>query len=128
MASFIDTPPMNIIEIVVIEKSLPVLSLGKKRYKLARDYTLNFESVLLGARPEDIEIKPFSREGIEGIVEIVEPEGARFLIDLVFDGISLKAISDKRFSSGDKVFIEIPDEKIHLFTCDTGEWIEITYR
>jgi multiple sugar transport system ATP-binding protein len=128
VASFIGTPPMNIIETVVIEKSPPVLSLGKKRYKLARADTLNFERVLLGVRPEDIEIKPFSREGIEGIVEIVEPEGARFLIDLVFDGILLKAISDKRFNPGDKVYMEIPDEKIHLFTRDTGERIEITYR
>lgn len=128
VASFIGTPPMNIIETVVIEKSPPLLSLGRKKYKLATAKNLNLERVLLGVRAEDIVLKPFSREGIESTVEIVEPEGPRFLIDLVFDGISLKAISDESFNPGDKVYMEIPDEKVHLFSCDTGERIEITYR
>ncbi|NOY65240.1 MAG: ABC transporter ATP-binding protein [Nitrospirae bacterium] len=124
VAAFIGTPPMNIIETVVIEKSPPVLSLGNKKYKIAGADTLNLERVFLGVRPEDIVLKRVSRSGIESIVEIVEPEGARFLIDLLCDGVSIKAISNEKFNPGDKVYMELPEEKIHLFHHDTGRRIE----
>ncbi|HHN64908.1 MAG TPA: ABC transporter ATP-binding protein [Nitrospirae bacterium] len=123
VARFIGTPPMNLIEARVRAKTPPVVELGRQTYQIAGLNEIGYDRVLLGIRPEDVVIKSSPDGGFEATVEIVEPEGARYLLDILFDGIMIKAVSEKAFGSGEKLYIEFPRDRVHLFAPHTGERI-----
>jgi len=87
--------------------------------------------VVLGARPEDISLHDdaASSHEFEAVIDVVEPMGS---ISYVY----LKAVNQEReetfivetdgqrpLTEGEHVYVEIPDEDIHLFDAESGETI-----
>lgn len=122
VAGFIGSPPMNLIEASLIERDNTLLldmgptslTLEDKMYKLIKELKVRGE-VIMGIRPEDIEI---SDEGIEGEVYITEPTGKDLLIDVKLGGnLKIKVLSSSRYNlrMGDKVKLKINQDKLHIF-------------
>ena len=85
------------------------------------------KELILGSRPEDIHVsrkKPIG-EFMEVEIYAVEPLGAENIIDLKIEEYLIKAKGPPDFeaSIGEKMYIKINKEKIHIFDKTTKQAI-----
>jgi multiple sugar transport system ATP-binding protein len=126
VASFIGSPPMNLIECTFIEKNgkylletgVFTIILPETIGDVIKDKVVSTELVL-GVRPEDIIIfrKKIPEAIVEGEVYLVEPLGSDIIVDLKIDDhiFKVKTTPDFKSSIGDKVWISFEVNKIHVF-------------
>lgn len=123
VATFIGSPPMNIIP-CMIDDGLLVGERGQLRYPLpehARHITS--KRVHFGLRAEDVSILEYETEQGDfiGRVLIREPLGDEtiYLIDVMGDKFSVKAPPRLRLKAGEAVQLKINPQRIHLFDAET---------
>ena len=128
VASFIGTPPMNLMRGSLVENESIYIDGGDWKYKVPERYKSLLKDyigkdVILGFRPENARISGNPIEGsIEGEVYVIEPLGSEVIIDLrVGDTIvKVKApISEELLKLKGKVYILPQEEKIHIFDART---------
>ena len=127
VASFIGTPPMNLLE-AEIEASGGGFKVRTPNFSIVIPKSLaskikhipNSRKVVLGIRPEDIEV---GQGELESTVYVVEPLGRDALITLDIAGVKLKALapSHERYELNQKINFSFPVERTHLFAKDTGK-------
>jgi ABC-type sugar transport system ATPase subunit len=127
VASFIGTPPMNLIEVslksledkfFVQNKDLQI-ELPSEVAQKAKNSTS--DKMVIGIRPEDIVLD--QKKGIEAEVYVMEPLGRDLLITFKIGQLTLKVLTSPTFAAniGDKVWLKLNMDKIHLFDKETGE-------
>jgi multiple sugar transport system ATP-binding protein len=123
VAGFIGSPSMNFIEADVSKKEPFTITVNNVVFNPSVKGLPETDRVILGIRPDDIIVLSQKEEGMmEALAELVELEGAVMWIKVKWEGISIKGkmVSDSFISSGTKVFLRIPDDKIHIFDYKTG--------
>ncbi|MGD8699977.1 MAG: sn-glycerol-3-phosphate ABC transporter ATP-binding protein UgpC [Gemmatimonadales bacterium] len=83
-------------------------------------------TVTLGVRPEDLRIED-RQATLQAEVRVVEPIGSEMFVHLTSTGESrviTRAPADTQISVDQRVYLEIPPDKVHLFRSDTGDRIE----
>jgi multiple sugar transport system ATP-binding protein len=125
VASFVGTPSMNFLEMAIVPgRPAPMLRNDDMAIALspaaARNLPATISKVVVGIRPEDIEIGAGSAHAV---VTIVEPTGHETLVSLRLNGQDLVArvAPDRRLRAGDAVLVQVRGEKLHLFHPDIGE-------
>jgi multiple sugar transport system ATP-binding protein len=137
VATFIGTPPMNLLQAQVIEHDgKPALQLGGNTLPLleaqARALTPWVgKPVLMGVRPQDIYTDRTAppdailSEPIHAVVDVVEPHGDRNDVHLLIDGATAIAQLSARVkvNEGEPLPIRLHLEYLHLFDPGTGDAI-----
>ena len=122
-ATFIGSPPMNLISARLTEEKKRVFALLKQtqtKIELKKNYgpvQPSQREITVGVRPEHIH---FSNEGpplaVSGRVRAIEPLGREFLVHVQTGcGTILVLSADKQFRSGDDTAIGFDPDRIHLF-------------
>jgi len=126
VASFLGSPPMNLIECTFIEKNGKYL-LETGAFAIVLPETIGYllkekvvsTELVLGVRPEDVIIcgKKIPEAIVEGEVYLIEPLGSEIIVDLKIDDniFKVKTTPDFKASIGDKVWISFEVNKIHIF-------------
>jgi len=130
VAGFIGEPSMNFFDV-----SLDGRTLVSEEF----EYTLSEETVteveastdlVLGIRPEDVEIAAESGEEnqFRAVVDVVEPHGNENAVHLHFakgDGRTFTVTIGgmRRLDGGQTVGVRFPENAIHLFDAETGETV-----
>jgi len=139
VATFIGTPPMNLLQAQVIEHDgKPALHLGGNTLPLleaqARALTQWVgKPVLMGVRPQDIYTDRTAppdailSEPIHAVVDVVEPHGDRNDVHLLIDGATAIAQLSARVkvSEGEPLPIRLHLEYLHLFDAGTGDALDM---
>lgn len=111
VSTFIGTPPMNIIKID-----------ATTRKELEKNFSAPFGKNIehIGIRPEDVKINQDSI-GIPGSVLFLDYHGSDMILGIKFENMKehgefLARIQDrKKFKIGDKIWINLDEEKVNLF-------------
>lgn len=128
VAGFIGTPPMNFIE-CRLERGDAQVKLRNTHFSLTLDATLaartaslpDGKELILGVRPEHIDVKSQSQEGaIEAEVYVLEPHSNELVLDLRMGDLIIKARDDKsdlgfRPQVGQQVWMQFLQDGVHLF-------------
>jgi len=122
VAGFIGSPPMNLFEAHVLSRRPFRAGCNNMVFEPRVGTTPATDTVLLGIRPEDILVSTGGKTDSEAAVELVELEGSTVWLDMKWQETRLKgkASVDEGISAGERVHIEIPEEKIHVFDIETG--------
>jgi sn-glycerol 3-phosphate transport system ATP-binding protein len=124
VAGFIGSPPMNFLEARMGAPDMAVLRDGSRlRLAEAAGRPLPETPVILGFRPEEARLEP--RPGPDALpfeLELVEELGAGRLLHGRIAGWEcvLALASGAASSTGEKLFVHLPAESIHLFDADSG--------
>jgi multiple sugar transport system ATP-binding protein len=128
VAGFIGSPSMNFIE---VERVGDRLEHETFTYYLSAETLDELEQtpshLTMGVRPEHINIVD---EGVENAVrsevEVVEPMGELSYVYITIGDQTYTVSVDgqMRISPGDVVYVEFPEEMIHLFDAETGEAVK----
>lgn len=155
VATFIGSPPMNLINCELreldkeIEYEIPkgeggIIGYGKirTRYKLVCHDTFelpiatefakileeqNTSRVLLGIRPEHIEVSKMPFEKMTGVmklkVDVIEALGSENILNMILgsDLIKVRVSPTMRVQPGDEVYVKLDVSKILLFDVNTGK-------
>lgn len=128
VASFIGTPPMNLLKIHL--DNLNQIILANQTLKLPATYQRALTSyqgkeVILGFRPEDVSIEPTSEEANGIKPNLIEFLGAENLVyfELPEGEIIVRKIVSTKLSENDCYEMKLEVNKIHLFDCETGQII-----
>ena len=128
VATFIGNPPMNLIKGLeyVKENGKGYLKSEKLSFELTEKQSKLIEesgktkNLILGFRPEHVEIK--DREegvGLWGEVYVLEPLGRDLIVNLKVEGsdelIKIFADPNKKVEEGEKVFLKLNRELLHVF-------------
>jgi len=131
VASFIGTPPMNIVRCLYSEESNSLRCPGFT-YRLPKQWRellaeRRSDEILLGVRPEDVAIlepgtalEPHARAE----VLVVEPLGRDIVITVALDEettMKIVARPGTRVGVGERIGLRFEPEKIHLFDGRTGQ-------
>ena len=131
VAGFIGSPPMNFFEVRVVTE--PALRLATDSFSISLSESfqehllpLKDQRLSLGIRPEDFVIMDKPGE-ITGEVEVVELMGSDSNLHLTAGNsrFVVRITSDQIPSVGDEINLSVNQGKIHLFSFDDGERIEI---
>jgi multiple sugar transport system ATP-binding protein len=119
VASFIGSPAMNFLKgTLVAVDGKPGLRLGAMTLAVGGDLP-NEDGlpVVLGIRPEHIQITDDSHAPIEAKVDLIEPMGMTTLIHATLAGEDLKilALDRPNFAPGAPVRLRFLDQKLHVF-------------
>ena len=134
VAGFVGDPPMNFVS-CRLEVAGDRWALVSESFKIAvpEDLVSKIQSngaqsaggheVVLGVRPESFVIST-SKQGNESFqaeVYVTEPLGEEMIVDVVVRDLKLKLKTsvDFRISMGDKVWLEVKKNKMHLFDRET---------
>lgn len=127
VATFIGSPPMNIVK---VNRNAKGLSLPAKDGKSTHDWQVNLgehfadefeDNMFLGIRPEHILIQNTGKEGptleLPCRVDLIEPMGAETYLYLVGNGHSINARVEPsvKVEVGQQVTAHIPVSRLHLF-------------
>jgi len=115
VASFIGNPPMNIIE-CYFDGSTCVLE--GRRIDLSELSLVAFPrgKGFIGIRPENVLLDAKNGE-IAGEVYVVEPLGFETIVTVKINSCSVKVLvfEDVPYKTGDKVFLRLRKDKLHVF-------------
>ncbi|MGZ9812553.1 ABC transporter ATP-binding protein [Pseudoroseicyclus sp. H15] len=119
VAGFIGSPSMNFIPATVTNGALR-LGGGQSVPVPAASSLAEGAKVLIGKRPEEIEIVP---EGIPARVDNIDPTGSESVIDLnVNDQLVTLVLRERAtFGVGDTIHIGLASGATHLFDAETGQ-------
>ncbi|MDB9312699.1 ABC transporter ATP-binding protein [Spirulina sp. CS-785/01] len=123
VAQFIGSPPMNFLEVQVTS---PVLITHPQfRFTLPEHWEnvlkpYDGRSLLLGIRPEHLQISPPATKNISVQVDLVEALGndTYLTVHLTHDPritLQVRTFSDYRVRVGEEIWLSLIPEKIHLF-------------
>jgi len=129
VAGFIGSPPMNFVpmelessdgEYILRHPNMSV-RLPAEKGRLAAEHTSRRE-VILGIRPEDVSLN-LEGKGVPGDIYVTEPLGRDMLVHLHVGEIELSALLSPDFPGkmGDRVWLNLNTDKIHLFDSETEE-------
>lgn len=128
VASFIGSPPMNFMEGIVDDNG--IFKTGEFSFELNKDLleivktTNNIGNpVVLGIRPEHIDMKISDGINITVSVDLVEMLGSESLLFFsVGDrNVAAKVHPESKLAVGDKINLNLDLSKAVLFNCKTGE-------
>jgi ABC-type sugar transport system ATPase subunit len=121
VATFIGSPPMNVIE-CHIENTTLISTEGDFRYRLTENTQHNFESnasVYFGIRAEDLSIVSTGAtdSDIQGEILLREPLGDEtiYLVDIGGHHLTVKAEPKLILQPGENVTLKINPQRFHLF-------------
>lgn len=98
VARFIGSPPMNFLDCALVQAD-GRWWLQHRRFRIpipagpavSVAQAVRTDGLVVGVRPENVEIGPPERGGIPAEVYLVEPQGHEFIVDLRVDDLILKA-------------------------------------
>ncbi|MCD6301488.1 MAG: ABC transporter ATP-binding protein [Staphylothermus sp.] len=129
VASFIGTPPMNLIPCRVT--SGKALECPGFKYvfedEIAEKILKEHNEIYLGIRPEDVLITSKEDSDTEAVILVVEPIGKDLVVTLQLgDEQTIKFLtpSSTKMNPGDKVYLKFRRDRIHLFDKETGRRME----
>jgi multiple sugar transport system ATP-binding protein len=132
VASFIGTPPMNLLpgQLVVKEGRVLFRWPNGALHPLGRNGRLNEadfmeKDIILGIRPEHISIvpeRPATGDDFTGEVEVVENMGADSYASIITPCGSLLARipAETQLTQGERVFLNLTMDRLHLFDAGDG--------
>ncbi|MEC4684533.1 MAG: ABC transporter ATP-binding protein [Nitrospirota bacterium] len=122
VAGFIGSPSMNFFEAEVLSKKPLRAGCNNRVFEPEVRTIPEADTILLGIRPEDITVSTEEKTDTEAIVELVELESSIVWIDMRWKETRLKgkASIDEKIPAGERVYIKMPVEKIHVFDMETG--------
>ena len=127
VASFIGSPAMNFVP-AVLEGGEGELAARAPGLELRLDATRVRDRpedgrVVVGVRPHDLAIRSGEGSGFVATVDVIEPMGWEALVYLTFGELTLVARSEAgpaaRLAPGERVSLEVPPERVHLFDAGT---------
>jgi carbohydrate ABC transporter ATP-binding protein, CUT1 family (TC 3.A.1.1.-) len=124
VATFIGSPPMNILECEATKETLECPGFSKP---LPPD-TVNLQGKLyIGIRPEHIEIVSGSinEDVVRAKVYVVEPLGAEYIVNVMVGGeiVKVKTSKELPLNPGDTTYLRINWNKVTIFDPETGRFI-----
>ncbi len=129
VASFIGTPPMNLIPCRVVDGK--TLECPGFKYvfenEIAEKILREHNEIYFGIRPEDIMITSKENSDAEAVILVVEPIGRDLVVTIQLGEehtIKLLAPPSINLKPGEKIYLKFKKEKIHLFEKKTGQRIE----
>lgn len=131
VASFIGDPPMNLVPISCCQREKGKHMLTSREFDLeiteeqiASEIKEDLQELMLGIRPEDIQLKALeeTEEGFVGEVFLTEPFGRDQLVDFRFGDSTFRVLvsQNETFNAGDKCRIVLDLDRLHLFDKKTG--------
>ena len=131
VAGFIGSPSMNFLDVELDESgSVPLLLHEGFEYELDEDLHADIAGagpeLTLGIRPEDIEVvEAGERNAVPTTVDVTEPLGdmTYLYLDIGDRQYTATVDGDFVFTSGQRVSIRFPGDRIHLFDRHSGEAI-----
>lgn len=123
VASFIGSPSMNFLAAQYAKGELKMnsfsLKLEEEQKKLMKDY--NDKDVILGIRPEDIEVSMIDNDGIKAEVEVTELLGYNQILhcSLAGEEVIVMVSAKIEVKAHDYVYINLPLSSLHVFDKDT---------
>ncbi len=122
VAGFIGSPSMNFFEADVLSKKPLRAGCNNRVFEPEASTTPDADTLLFGIRPENITVSSEEKTNTEAIVELIELESSIVWIDMRWKETRIKgkASIDESISVGDRVFLKMPNEKIHVFDIETG--------
>ncbi|MBI4719889.1 MAG: ATP-binding cassette domain-containing protein [Chitinivibrionia bacterium] len=133
VASFLGSPPMNLLEAAFDESDGWLSMPGGERYEPKQAYAALLRrhgrrSVIVGIRPEDIKPAQGDEHGglcMKGAVVLTEPLGYEKLVHISIGGAEVIAKSHSGFAveAGGAMRISVDDSNVHFFSAETGRAI-----
>jgi multiple sugar transport system ATP-binding protein len=131
VAGFIGSPRMNFIEgTVTSQDGIASVATGDIRVALPGEQSTAVASrtsgnVIVGVRPEHLQLDPGSDRGTRGVVELLEPVGPLAYVDVRLGDVTVRASvpADHPLSVGDEVGLTVEPNRAHFFDRETGERI-----
>jgi len=126
VASFIGSPEMNMLEGELVKKDgRTVFCAGEFALSLNDDSIREIASgyrVILGVRPEHLQVSERNDSGLAGTLDFVEQMGSQTLCQSLVNGVKMKSLIDRNDALTDNMQVSVsPDmSKLHLFDCGTG--------
>jgi multiple sugar transport system ATP-binding protein len=117
VAGFLGSPQMNFIDGAIAEEGAAFVH-GALRLKLdARRAGQGGRKVVLGVRPEDVEIASAGPADLAGQVVLVSPLGSEQHINVQLGDVELivRAAKEERLAIGDRVGLTVDPRRLHLF-------------
>lgn len=131
VAGFIGTPPMNFVNCVVrsgedgpyLDASSFSIMIDALKTRLAHHPG---KSVVLGIRPEFLSIETLDKDNtVRGVVDVVEPLGHRFIINVQVGPVAFKVNSLSRdVTQGQSIGLGLSPEHTILFDSQSGSILE----
>ena len=125
VASFIGSPPMNFMDIHVADGGLSLLPGSRK---LAQLQTPADGGVVLGVRPEHLEVCEAGDADVTLRVEVAESLGADTLLHGVIDGLIgdlvIRLPGYQVMATGTVLPIRLDHDRLHFFSRDSGQRLE----
>ncbi len=128
VASFIGSPSMNFFDATFNKSNGKQITFGQQKYRITEKMVqklgmANSENIILGIRPEHIEIIPDEhQDSFKAEISVVEFLGAETMITFEFqDGmngiVSVPGFFECRM--GDTFYFSFPQERVHVFDSKT---------
>jgi multiple sugar transport system ATP-binding protein len=117
VAGFLGSPQMNFIDGAIAEEGAAFVR-GALRMKLdARARGQGGRRVVLGVRPEDVEVASAGPAGLAGQVVLVSPLGSEQHVNVQVGDVELivRAPKEARLAIGDQVGLWVEPRRLHLF-------------
>ena len=131
VARFVGSAPMNLLACGVDPATRELVGAdGSWRLPAARldggtEAAAGAEKILLGVRPEDMDIGPATAGDLPGEIFVTEPLGDRIIYDVQVGGniVKVKTPPTTRYAMGDQVGLTIDWDRVHLFDQQTEQLI-----
>ncbi len=126
VAEFIGSPPMNFLEVDLAMDSDQRLQLIHPQFQLPLPMVTLPEyvgrTVVLGIRPEHLQVAEASPQNLPVTVELVEALGneTHVSVDLAGVAMQVRVAPDRPLQVGNPLWLAIAPTKIHLFDLNTG--------
>jgi len=128
VAAFIGSPSMNFLSATLARQGEKLFARGEG-FSLATDLrrvagTADAErEVLVGIRPHDLHVGGGGDEGLEAVVDVIEPMGWEALLYVTFGADTLVVHSEAEpltgMKPGDEVHLTVAPEQMHIFDRET---------
>ena len=127
VAGFIGTPPSNFFE-VQCTVSGPMIKLHHDSFNIelsAADFkelnAYHGHNIILGVRPEDIEIVPVEDAIFTNEIMVIEPQGSHQIvaINIADNIVKIIAPAEKKLLYNDLIGFRFKQERLHLFNKET---------
>nr|WP_309493263.1 ABC transporter ATP-binding protein [Candidatus Hecatella orcuttiae] len=132
VAGFIGSPPMDFIDCTLVEKDgrfvldAGIFSYDVTEFKEDIEKLTNSREFVIGVRPEflTLSLTKTANSLAEAYVDIIEPLGARMIVNLKVGNYTLKAnVRKMPLTSGEKVWFGFDKDKLRLFDKKTEHCI-----
>jgi len=126
VASFIGSPPMNLIDVVIKQDGKQqVIDFGNNNTLSIKDNAAQEGKYIFGIRPECVTINNTQTNMVQGKVKFIEHLGDETLVhlDISKNRIVIKQKSISSIKHGEIVNLSFTKNKIHLFSRNKGEVI-----